>query len=100
MPPCAPQRERAAAGPCSPLLSAVKRIFWAGGTSGESKVHPLGLATVPVMAPSGSISRLEWWLHSSLMDGSRPARSLELRGEDGCCGVEAKDGAALSGDPR
>ena len=100
MPLRALQHERATTGPCSPLLSVAKRIFQPDWMTAESGVHPLGLATVPVVVPSGSIGRLEWQPHSSAVNGPWPARSSEMRKEDGCCGVEAEIGAALCGEPR
>ena len=66
------------------------KIFWAGGMTGESGCYPLGLAMVPIMAPSKPISKLEWRPYSSAMGGSGLAGSLELREEDGRCGKPVK----------
>ena len=82
-----------------PLLVVVLKIFWVDGMTSESGAHPLGHVMVLSMALSRSIGRIEWRPHSPAMDGSQPARSSELHGEEGCCGVKDEVGAAWCGAP-
>ena len=100
VPPGTPQCLRVAVEPCLPRLLAAMRIYWTRRTTGESGDHPLGLVTVPGVAPSRSIGRLEWRPHSSAMGGSRPVRSSTLCRENGCRGKAEHDGAMLCGGPR
>ena len=76
-----------------PLLSVTMRFFCAGGMTGGSGVHPLGLVRVPVMAPPQSLGRSEWQPHSSAMDGSRTGQILGAAWRDGHCGEEGNLGA-------
>ena len=46
----------------APLLVVVQKIFWAGGMTGESGVHPLGRVMVLSVVLSGSIDITEWRL--------------------------------------
>ena len=84
------QHGRVAAVPWSSLLLTTLKIFWAGGTTGKSRGHPLGFVRVPYVGPSKSIGRVEWQPHTSAMDGLRPARSPTWRSEDVCCDMADK----------
>ena len=61
------------------------KIFWACGMTDEFGPHPLSLVKVIGVGPSRFIGKIEWRLHSSVMDGLQLARSLMLHGEDVHC---------------
>ena len=101
VPLCAPLHGRDATGLYPPpLLVVTMRFFGAGGMTGGSGVHPMGLVRVPVVAPTRSIGKSEWRPHSSAMDGSRTGPILRAARRDGRCGEEENIGATQCGEPR